>query len=38
MQNEQIREARYADWRASAAGDAGAAQAIYEDEVICDYP
>jgi hypothetical protein len=38
MQNEQIRQAIDEHWYASAAGDADAEHAIYEDEVICDYP
>ncbi len=38
MQDEQIREALDAHWRASAAGDADAEHAIYEDDAICDYP
>src|SRR6201996_666690 len=38
MQEEQIREALNAHWRASAAGDANAEHDIYADEAICDYP
>ncbi len=38
MQDEQIREALDAHWRASATGDADAEHAIYEDDAICDYP
>ncbi len=38
MQEEQIREALNAHWRGSAAGDADAEHAIYEDDAICDYP
>jgi ketosteroid isomerase-like protein len=38
MQDEQIREALDAHWRASAAGDADSEHAIYEDDAICDYP
>ncbi len=37
-QEEQIREALDAHWRASAAGDADAEHNIYEDDAICDYP
>jgi len=37
-QEEQIRAALEAHWRASAARDATAEHAIYDDEVICDYP
>ena len=38
MQEEQIREALNAHWRASAAGDANAEHDIYDDDAICDYP
>ena len=38
MNEEQIREALNAHWRASAAGDADAEHAIYADDAICDYP
>jgi ketosteroid isomerase-like protein len=38
MQEEQIREALDAHWRASAAGDATAEHDIYDDDAICDYP
>jgi ketosteroid isomerase-like protein len=37
-EEEQIREALNAHWRASAAGDADAEHAIYEDDAVCDYP
>jgi SnoaL-like domain len=35
---EQIQVALRAHWEASAAGDADAEHAIYEDDAICDYP
>jgi ketosteroid isomerase-like protein len=38
MEEEPIREALNAHWRASAAGDADAEHAIYADEAICEYP
>ncbi|ASL45245.1 hypothetical protein bAD24_I17365 [Burkholderia sp. AD24] len=38
MQEEQLREALNAHWRASAAGDLDAEHAIYADDAICDYP
>jgi hypothetical protein len=38
MQEEEIRAALDAHWRASAAGDADAEHDIYDDEAICDYP
>ncbi len=38
VDEEQIREALDAHWRASAAGDADAEHAIYADDAICDYP
>src|SRR6201996_9329262 len=38
MQEEQIREALDAHWKASADGDADAEHAIYADDSICDYP
>jgi ketosteroid isomerase-like protein len=38
MEEEQIREALNAHWRASAAGDAEAEHDIYADDSICDYP
>jgi hypothetical protein len=37
-QEEQIRKALDAHWRASAAGDANAEHDIYDDDSICDYP
>jgi ketosteroid isomerase-like protein len=37
-QEEQIRVALDAHWRASAAGDADAEHDIYADDSICDYP
>jgi ketosteroid isomerase-like protein len=38
MQEEQIRAALNAHWRASADGDADAEHDIYADDAICDYP
>ena len=38
IEEEQIREALNAHWLASAAGDANAERAIYDDGVICEYP
>jgi hypothetical protein len=38
MQEEHIREALDAHWRASAAGDLNAEHDIYDDNAICDYP
>ena len=39
MNDEQIREALDAHWRASAAGDLNAEHDIYDDDdAICDYP
>jgi ketosteroid isomerase-like protein len=38
MEEEQIREALNAHWRASADGDMNAEHDIYDDDVICDYP
>ena len=38
MQEEQIREALNAHWRASAAGDANAEHDINADDAICDDP
>ena len=38
MEDEQIRKALDAHWRASAAGDADAEHDIYDDNAICDYP
>jgi hypothetical protein len=35
---EQIRTALDAHWQASAAGDADAEHAIYDDDATCDYP
>lgn len=37
-QEEQIRKALDAHWRASADGDADAEHEIYADDSICDYP
>jgi hypothetical protein len=37
-EEEQIREALNAHWRASAVGDANAEHAIYDDNAVCDYP
>ena len=38
MQDELTLEALKAHWHASAAGDAEAEHAIYDDDAICDYP
>jgi hypothetical protein len=38
MEEEQIREALDAHWRASAVGDPNAEHDIYDDDAICDYP
>jgi hypothetical protein len=38
MEEEQIRKALNAHWRASAVGDSNAEHDIYDDYVICDYP
>jgi ketosteroid isomerase-like protein len=38
MDNDPIREALNAHWRASALGDANAEHDIYADDAICDYP
>jgi ketosteroid isomerase-like protein len=38
MQEQAIREALDAHWRASAAGDLDAEHDIYDDDAICDYP
>jgi hypothetical protein len=38
MEQENIRESLNAHWQASAAGDLEAEHAIYDDDVICDYP
>jgi len=38
MEEEEIREALDAHWRASAAEDADAEHDIYADDAICDYP
>ena len=38
MQDEDIRGALDAHWRASASGDADAEHDIYDDDAICDYP
>ena len=37
-EEQQIRQALNAHWQASAAGDADAEHAIYDDNSICDYP
>ncbi|HUB18930.1 MAG TPA: nuclear transport factor 2 family protein [Acidobacteriaceae bacterium] len=37
-QEDPIREALEAHWRASAAGDANAEHDIYDDNAVCDYP
>jgi hypothetical protein len=38
MQDEDVRGALDAHWRASASGDADAEHDIYDDDAICDYP
>ena len=38
MQEDEIREALDAHWRASEAEDADAEHAIYAEDAICDYP
>ncbi len=38
MNEQQLREALNAHWRASASGDFDAEHAIYADDAICDYP
>jgi hypothetical protein len=38
MQEQQMRDALDAHWRASAAGDLIAEHDIYDDEVVCEYP
>lgn len=38
MEEEQIREALNAHWKASAAGDVNTEHDIYDNGVICDYP
>ena len=38
MDDERIREALKAHWRASAEGDADAEHDIYADDSVCDYP
>jgi hypothetical protein len=38
VEEEQIREALDAHWRASAGGDANVEHDIYADDAICDYP
>jgi hypothetical protein len=38
MEEEQVREALNAHWRASAVGNANAEHDIYDDDAICDYP
>jgi len=38
MQEDQIRDALDAHWKASADGDVDAEHAIYADDAICDYP
>ena len=38
MEEERIREALNAHWRASADGDAIAEHDIYANDSICDYP
>src|SRR5258708_3429555 len=37
-EEEQIREALNARWRASAVGGANAEHHIYHDDAVCDYP
>ena len=38
MQEEQIREALNAHWRASAAGNTTEEHDIYDDDAVCEYP
>src|SRR3974390_913751 len=38
MQEEEIRAALDAHWRASASGDTAAEPDIYDDDAVCDYP
>jgi len=38
MDEDEIREALEAHWKASADGDADAEHAIYADDTVCDYP
>jgi ketosteroid isomerase-like protein len=38
VQEETIRAALDDHWRASAAGDADAEHAIYDEDAVCDYP
>ena len=38
LAEEQIRQALDQHWLASAAGDADAEHAIYEDDAVCEYP
>jgi hypothetical protein len=38
MQEEQMREALDAHWRASAAGELNAEHDIYDDRAVCEYP
>jgi len=38
MEENEIREALDAHWRASAIGDLNAEHDIYDDDAICDYP
>jgi hypothetical protein len=38
MKDEQIRELLSAHWQASAAGDLEAEHAIYDEQVLCEYP
>jgi hypothetical protein len=38
MQEQQMRDALDAHWRASAVGDLIAEHDIYDDEVVCEYP
>jgi hypothetical protein len=38
IQEQRLREALDSHWRASAAGNANAEHAIYDDDAICDYP
>lgn len=37
-EEQQILEALNAHWQASAAGDADAEHAIYDNDAVCDYP
>ena len=38
MSSEDLKKALDLHWQASAAGDADAEHAIYQDDVVCEYP